>query len=254
MAKSLFDRVVALAETVSTFKQAPSRTKEERAVHGAWSTALKPRLASMRRHAEWVADPRHWEFDSKREPERLQAAAWTLAVRELAALYTQLAGALFQYERFHIVWTPRTRFGIVRGTGRRVPEGKSKDRAKMQEAAKKALAGAKKARVKAAQKLLDGVVQALDERRKTLRGALAEVRYMKAALQVDEEARLAKRVKRMAEGGKAREKAEDLLIELARGRLRAARYGAERAAGWGSLLRSAWLTPRARLVRLVDGP
>ena len=254
MAGSLYDRVVALADRIATFKEAPKRNKEERAVHGAWATALKPRVASMRRHAEWVADPRHWEFDAKRVPERLQAAAWKLALRELAALYTGIAGALFQYERFQIVWTPRTRFGIVRGASRRVPEGKSKDRAKLQAAAKQALANAKKARVKAAQKLLDGVVKALDARRKTLRETLDEVRHVTAALQVDEEARLAQRVDRMAEGSKAREKAEDLLVELARGRLRAARYGEDRAAGWGSLLRSAWLAPRARLVHLVDGP
>jgi len=254
VAKSLYDRVVALADRIATFKEAPRRSKEERAVHGAWSAALRPRVASMRRHAEWVADPRHWEFDTTREPERLQAAGWKLAARELAALYTELAGALFQYERFRIVWTPRLRFGIVRGQSRRVPEGKSKDRAKMQAAARKALGNAKKAKVKAAQKILDGVVKALDAQRKTLRETLVEVRHLTAALQVDEEARLAKRVKRMAEGSKAREKAEDLLVDLARGRLRASRYGEERAAGWGSLLRSAWLAPRARLVRLVDGP
>ena len=254
MARSLYERVVALADRIATFGEAPKRTREERAVHDAWSAALKPRMANMRRHAEWVADPRHWAFDDEREPERLQAAAWSLALRELAALYTQLAGALFQYERFRIVWTPRTRFGIVRGASRRVPEGKSKDRAKMQETAKKALADAKKAKVKAAEQLLDGIVKALDARRKALGDALDEVRYLTAALQADEEARLARRVDRMAEGSKAREKAEDLLVELARGRLRAARHGEERAAGWGSLLRAAWLAPRARLVGLVDGP
>ena len=254
MAGSLYERVVALADTIATFGEAPKRTKEERAVHDAWSSALKPRIASMRRHAEWVADPRQWAFDAQREPERPQAAAWTLAVRELAALYTELAGALFQYERFRIVWTPRTRFAIVRGASRRVPEGKSKDRAKMQAEAKTALENARKAKVKAAQRLLDGILAALDARRKALRETLDEVRHLTAALQTDEEARLARRVDRMAEGSKARERAEDLLVELARGRLRAARYGEERAAGWGSLLRAAWLTPRARLVRLVDGP
>lgn len=254
MATKLYDRVVALADQVAAFREAPPRSREERAVHDAWTAALKPRRARMRRHAEWVADPRHWEFDERREPVRLQAAAWKLAVRELSALYTELAGALFQYERFRIVWTPRTRFALLRGTSRRVPEGKSKDRAKMQAEANKALQNAKKAKVKAAQRLLDGIVKALEAARQALRETLAEVRHVTAALQTDEEERLARRVERMAEGSSAREKAEDLLVELARGRLRAARYGEERAAGWGSLLRAGWLTPRARLVHLVDGP
>lgn len=254
MATKLYDRVVTFADGLAALGKAPARSREERAAYDAWRSALKPRIVRMRRHAEWLADPRHWEFDAKREPERLQAAAWQGAVRELAALYTELAGALFQYERFRITWSPKTRFGIVRGSSRRVPEGKSKDRAKMQAAAKKALADAKKAKVKAAQELLDGVVKALAAQREALGATLAELRHLTAALQVDEEARLARRVERMAEGSGTREKAEDLLVTLARGRLRAARHGEDRAAGWGSLLRSAWLRPRGRLVHLVDGP
>lgn len=254
MSKKLYDRVVAMADRLAVLDETPRRSRAERAVYDAWAAVLKPRIKRMRAHAEWVADPRQWEFDAERYPEHLQPAAWSRVVREYAGLYTELAGAAAQYDHVRITWTPRVHFGIVRGRSRRVPEGKSKDRAKMQAEAKEALEKARKAKMKAAQETLDEILKRLNVTRTLLEALVDETRHLVAALQADEEARLAARVDRMAEGSRPREQAEDLLVELAQGRLRAARYGTERASGWGGLLRSTWLAPRARLVHEIEGP
>jgi hypothetical protein len=251
---TLYDRTVAFADRLADLAAPPARSREERAAYDAWASALKPRIARMRRRAERLGDPRRWEFDERRSPLHLHPAAWTLAVRELAGLYTELAGALAQYERFRIVWTPRTRFGIIRGAGRAVPAGSAKDRAKAKEAAKKALANAKKAKMADASRVLAEILVKLANTKADLRAAIEEVRHLTAALQLAEEDRLAKRVGRMAEGTKEREKAEDLLLKLAQGRLDAVRRRDAPASDWGMRLRTGWLRPRTRLVPLVEGP
>jgi len=254
VATRLYDRVVTLADRLDVLDEAPGRSRAERAVYDAWAAAVKPRIKRMQRHAEWVADPRQWEFDDDRYPKHLQPSVWSRVVREYAGLYTELAGALGQHRHVRIVWTPRTQYGIQRGQSRRIPEGKSKDRAKMAQEAQEALDKARKAKVKDAKETLEDVLKRLATTRTLLEVLLDETRHLVAALQADEEARLAARVARMAEGSRKREQAEDLLVELAQGRLRAARHGAEQASGWGSLVRTAWLAPRAKLVRAIEGP
>ena len=74
-----------------------------------------------------------------------------------------------------------------------------------------------------------------------------------AALQEREERRLAERVRSLPEATSDREHAEDLLLDLAQGRLNAKREESGRAAAWGQIVRRQWLQPRSRLLRIVEG-
>lgn len=252
MSRKDFDRVSALADRLAALIPAPSKSRQERAVYDAWNAAIKPRAKPMLRRAEKIADARNWEFDGKREPVRLRAAFWSEAVREIAYLYAELGGAIAQHERVQIIWRPKMRFGVVRGSKARVST--TKERAKAKAAETKALASARKAKMKAAKDVLDGVVKRLNGIRKELRALHKEIRHVLASLQEREEKRLGERTKELREGGKEREKAEDLLIDLARARLNAERYRDPKAAGYGTTLRQDWLRPRARLVHLLEGP
>jgi hypothetical protein len=252
MAGRLFLRVHDLGEMLEVFTVPPDRSRDERAVYDAWRIALKPRAKRMVRRVEKIGDPIRWEMDEDLLPENLHPAAWNLCVREFAGLYTDLAGALLQYGRVRIVWTPKTRFGIHAGTSR--PMVTTKTKAKDITDRKKALASARKAKMSAAKKTLDGVVERLDLTRAALADTLDEVRHLAAALQKDEEERLVRRIDRIAEGAADRQKAEDLLVRMVQGRLKAERFHGDRPAEYGSLLRQSWLVPRARLIPLVDGP
>jgi formiminotetrahydrofolate cyclodeaminase len=139
----------------------------------------------------------------------------------------------------------------MRGTKVSIKTAKTQEKARAAE--KKALDTAQKAQMKAAKKVLSDVGTALGKTRTALRAALDEVRHLMAVLQEAEEARLQARIRELAEATSDRERAEDLLVDLAQGRLNAKRYGAERPAGYGSLLRREWLLPRGRLVRLLEG-
>lgn len=252
MSRKDFDRTSALADRFAALIPAPRRSSKERAVHDAWAAAIKPRARPMLRRIEKIADARNWEFDDEREPVRLRAAFWREAVREFAYLYAELAGALLQHERVHIVWRPKMRFGIVKGSTALVTT--TKERAKAKAAQAKALGTARKARMKAAKEVLDDLLERLDLVREELRALQREMRHLVAILQSHEEKRLVQRAQALREGSKDREKAEDLLIDLARGRLNAERYRDAKASGYGVLLRQKWLRPRTRLVRLLEGP
>ena len=252
MSRKDFDRVSALADRLAALTPAPSKSAKERAVYDAWSAAIKPRARAMLRRAEKLADARNWEFDAKREPVRLRAAFWGEAVREVAYLYAQLSGALAQHEHVRIVWRPKMRFGVVRGSN--APVSTTKQRAKAKAAEAKALESARKAKMKAARKVLDDVVKRLEVVRKELRALVKELRHVVAVLQGEDERRLAERTLALREGSKEREKAEDLLLDLARGRLNAERHRGSKASGYGTTLRQDWLRPRARLVHLLEGP
>ena len=247
----LYDRVAGLADLLAGFTDAPVRSRDERAVYDAWRIALKPRASRMLGRVERVADPVHWEFDEEREPELLRPSSWTLAVREFASLYTELVGAALQHGRMRIVWSPKTRFGIQAGTSRAPVHTKTK--AKEVAAAKEALEKARRAKMRAAKLTLDSILKRLEVTRATLAATLDETKHCLAALQRAEETRLDGRIDRLAEGTRAREKAEDHLLAMARGRLKASRYRDDRPAGYGSLLRSDWLRPHGRLVRLLEG-
>ena len=252
MSGKLFDRANDLVSRIAELKAVPRRSTDERAVYDAWRIAVKPRATRMLGRVRRIADPRQWEFDEERRPELLRPGAWSLAVREMASLYVELSGALEQHERMRIVWSPRTRFGIHRGPKTPIPTAKMKP--KERAAARQALDQARKARMKSAQKVMDGIVKRLEETRKALREAIAEVRHVTAALQRAEEDRLARRVARLQEGARERQRAEDLLVELARGRLGAERIAGEKASRYGSRLRQEWLIERAKLIGLVEGP
>lgn len=94
---------------------------------------------------------------------------------------------------------------------------------------------------------------ALDAPRKTLAVLEQRARALFAALQEAEERRLAARVRALPEHTAEREQAEDLLVDLAQGRLNAKRCDAERPPAYGALLRREWLRPRSRLVRILEG-
>ena len=246
-----FDRVSALADRLAALIPAPRRSHQERAVYDAWEAALKPRARPMVRRAERLADARNWEFDAQREPVRLRAAFWSAATREIAYLHAELVGALTQHERVRIVWRPKTRFGVTRGSN--APVLTTKEKAKAKAAQAKALQSARKADMKAAKEVLDDLLERLEVVRKELRALRQEVRHVVARLQAVEEERLVERTRQLREGSAEREEAEDLLVRLAQGRLNAERHRDPQASGYGLLLRRGWLQPRARLVRLLEG-
>jgi hypothetical protein len=79
------------------------------------------------------------------------------------------------------------------------------------------------------------------------------VRATLAALQEAEEARLAARVRALPEHTADREQAEDLLLDLAQGRLDAKRCDTASTTVYGTLLRRDWLRPRTRLLKILEG-
>lgn len=249
--QTLFDRAGLLVERYRTFLAAPPRSGRERAVYDAWKVAIQPRSRRMLGRVERLADAAHWEYDAARRPVRLRASLWTTTVRDAAALYTELFGALHQHESVRIVWRPKLHFGAVKGTHAEIKT--AKDQAKQRAAETKALEAAASARMKAAKKTLQDVLDGLERLRSALRAAIEETRHLVAALMEAEELRLQARIRELSEGTSEREHAEDLLVDLAQGRLNAKRYGEAKPAGYGSLLRRQWLRPRARLVRLLEG-
>ncbi len=246
------DRVVLLADHLRGLLAAPPRTAAERVRYDAWKAAIEPRARRMGARVERLASARAWEYDAARRPERIRASLWPTTVREMAALYTELAGALLQHERVRVVWRQRLFIGTMKATG---GGGivTAKDEAKVRAGEKKALDDARRANQHAAKAVLDEALQGLQETRVELRALLAEVRALVAALQEAEEARLQARVRALPEDTSEREHAEDLLLDLAQGRLDAKRFGEEQSSGYGSLLRRRWLLPRDRLVRLLEG-
>ncbi|MFV1958780.1 MAG: hypothetical protein ACC662_05135, partial [Planctomycetota bacterium] len=130
----------------------------------------------------------------------------------------------------------------------------TKSKAKVRAAEKKALESARKARMKAAKRVLDSVLSRLEARRKMLGASAEDVQHLLAAPQTAEEARLVRRMQALEEGSPEREHAEDLLADLAEGRLNAERFRGTSPSGYGTILRRQWLQPRARLVRLLEGP
>lgn len=250
MAGRLFQRIEDLQKVLQGFKRPPTRTGDERVVHDAWTAALKPRAPRLERRAGRLADLKLWEFDEDRRPDHLRPGAWPEVVREAASLVAELAGALAQHERVRIVWRPKLRFGIQRGSN--APVATTKEKAKARSAAGKAREQAREAQQKAAQKILAASTKRLEEARTAIRAALAETRHLVAALQEAEEARLAKRAARLKEGTPAREEAEDLLVQLHQARLEGERH--EGGAAYGSILRRRWLQPRAKLIHRLEGP
>ena len=93
----------ALRGQLALHQKAPTRGKYDRAAVDAWRSILKPRARRMTRRVEWLMAAERWL-----RPEAhgswiyLAPNKWTRAVREIAALYTELGGAMNQYETVRV--------------------------------------------------------------------------------------------------------------------------------------------------------
>lgn len=80
---------------------APPRTRNDSALFDVWRAALRPRATRMRKRIETLMQRKHW-LPEHGMPERVKPDSWSRFVREMAALTTELAGALKQYQAARI--------------------------------------------------------------------------------------------------------------------------------------------------------
>lgn len=85
----------------------PPRSATDRALYDAWTAILKPRAARMAGRLKRLAAPKRWTYaDGGNWIEHLDPGEWSRAVREMASLYTELGGALKQYDSFTVRYKP----------------------------------------------------------------------------------------------------------------------------------------------------
>jgi len=92
--------LATLREQLEAHKTAPARTELNTGLFDAWRAILHPRAGSMILRIKNLQDEDHWAGGGKDEPLHVRPGSWSRFTRELAALYTQLGGALRGYEQF----------------------------------------------------------------------------------------------------------------------------------------------------------
>lgn len=179
-----------IAEELSTRPGADSR---ERARQGAWDTILKQRAPESRRRCKDIAKARRWEFASAQSDVgiALVPSHWDHVIRQdFNHLYVRLAGALRQYYSVRVVWRPKIRFGIIKGTN--APVATSKAIAAQRKAAEKTRQEKAEARNQAYKDTLKNILADFAEKRAALHKVLEALVKTMDGLMRAEESRLRK--------------------------------------------------------------
>jgi hypothetical protein len=280
--------VRSLKERLAEHETPPAKTDRDHALHDAWTSILRPRAARMTARAKGLLLRKRWRFETHDGVERaagLLPGEWDAAIREMSMLYVELGGALEQY--LHVKVTLTTPLG---DPGTPVPPHPSGDPLDTQRAIEELerdfwarwssgqvlfpeqlqqywilLASLERELVRREEALrrweeamrrvedaLARLSMGFQFQRENLKLEMLAVRSLVAALQAAEEDRLGREVaERLAPGTDARARAGELLVEMAAGRLAAEGLDEPPVSQYGSILRSRWLRPRAKLTGLL---
>jgi hypothetical protein len=280
--------VLTLEGQLRELKTPPRKTPTDHALFDAWTAILEPRVGRMAARLKRIAEEPRWALAPAGTSRILTPEAWDVVVREAASLYAELGGALEQYTRFRVSFTPPAGFGL-QGPGAGVPDPSAQDRAlerlvSLEAALEVKLASgqliwtaeltwywnlARRAelemrrfqedlerwqrQVAAFEDLQARVAYGLTFQRQSLRMLMFGERSLLAALQAAEEDRLRVLVEALAPDHARRTDAQALLAELRTARNAAEAHSGAQPSGWGTLLRQRWMGPRARLRALVGG-
>lgn len=274
--------VLTLEGQIATLKTAPRKTPTDHALFDAWTSILEPRVGRMAARLKRIAEAQRWTAPVAGGQRILLPDSWDVVVREAASLYAELGGALEQYNRFRVSFTPPAGFGLV-GPGAAAPDPSAQEHALARlaslEAALELKLGsgqliwsaeltwywnlARRAEVEmqrfqedlerwqrqvaAFDDLQARIAYGLAFQRQTLSLLMFGVRSLLAALQVAEEDRLRSAVTALAPDHPRRADAEALLVELQTARNAAEAHSGALPASWGTLLRQRWMGPRMKL-------
>jgi hypothetical protein len=282
----VFSFLSTFERQVGQLKSAPEHTTTDHALYDAWHAILAPRAGRMAGRVKTLSERARWVYAPDGRPLHLEPDNWETVVREVANLYTELDGALQQYKSVRIDYVRPTTMGLTPPEpGPPDPDAQARALGRLESAESSLLskvstgqviwvdevlwyyallrrAEAEAQKYEADLERWNRQVQAFEDlrartdyglsfKRQTLSLLKFSLRALTSTLQVGEEDRLRKLVEPLPAGSEPRLAADRLLQDLRTARNAAESHGGAASAGWGSLLRSKWMTPRRRLLELL---
>ncbi len=272
-------------------QKAPSRGKYDRAAVDAWRSILKPRARRMTRRVEWFKSADRWLRPTTHTSWiHLAPKHWTRAVREIAALYTELGGAMNQYETVRVKVTSPLGLGskgvrrhnphtglpaghhelrnLEHDFDRRLRHGRPvwkheidyywrlahyvQAEIERREAARIEWEIEQAAIEDKLTQLHAGNQEHMEQQRETLQFQMLSLRAIVATLQAAEENRIRNALSTWKGDASVVSDTADLLERMRDARLEARSFEAKAYAKYGSLLRLKWARARTKILKSFD--